>query len=61
MKVRIEIDTSNAAFHVAGEEMETARILRQAADKVECIGLADGFSLRDTNGNTVGVLTIEEG
>lgn len=51
--INIRIDTDNAAF----EDMptEVARILRDAADKLEA-GHIDGFSLRDINGNTVGEL-----
>lgn len=71
-RINIEINTGNAAFGDAdgnvGEPyfiaQETARILRELADKLEempslatTLGL---LSLRDSNGNTVGDLTTEE-
>lgn len=58
MNIRIIIETENAAFQEVGEEIETARILRELADKVESGGLGD-FNLRDINGNTVGQMDVE--
>lgn len=54
----VTIETCNAAF---GDTMverlrETARILREAADKVERDGFENGVPLRDLNGNTVGCI-----
>lgn len=31
-----------------------ARLLREAADRIECRGISDGGQLRDINGNNVG-------
>ena len=60
MKLTIELDCSNAAFgegdHEAGQEI--ARILREAAGRLETYG-AHGLRLRDVNGNIVGGLDIE--
>ena len=66
MKLKIEIDTGNAAFTDPCSEMhdddarrtECARILRRVADK-----LVDGFesgNLKDINGNHVGQFKFEE-
>jgi hypothetical protein len=51
MKFKIEFDTDNAAFDGQWAP-ETARILRNIADKIEN-GKASGKVL-DENGNTVG-------
>ena len=51
-KIRIEIETSNAAFK--DDPNETSRILRELADKLE-----EGKKptwLIDANGNTVGAV-----
>ena len=58
MNIRIIIETDNAAFEDTGEEIETARILRDLADKVESGGLGD-FNLMYINGNTVGQMDVE--
>jgi len=54
--LRIEIDTSNAAFfHVNGDPdggTELARIVKAASDRINT-GATDG-NLKDINGNTVG-------
>jgi len=54
---RLSIKTGNAAFGESGLEYETARILRQAAEKVES-GKVD-FALLDKNGNRVGEALFE--
>ena len=54
-KIRIEIETSNAAFR--DDPNETSRILRELADKLE-----EGKKptwLIDANGNTVGAVIRE--
>ena len=59
--ITIQIETSNAAFIDEGVQTETARILRQLADKLttqSCEGL---ILLRDLNGNTVGNYYNDEG
>jgi len=55
-EIKIEIDLSNAAFD--DEPMtETARILRELANKLESRGLANDFwRLHDASGNRVGVV-----
>ena len=57
-KITIEIDTSNAAFG-CDESEEVARILRDAAHRIEMYGDRAEGPLRDLNGNTVGKLIIE--
>jgi hypothetical protein len=52
--VVLSFETDNAAFEDNGEAWETARILRDAADKVREGDL--NFSLRDMNGNCVGFI-----
>lgn len=64
MELLIE-NTTNAAFADTGREQEVARIIEEAADKLDdWWGQDDGerHQLRDLNGNTVGhlVLTSEE-
>ena len=64
MELLIE-NTTNAAFADTGREQEVARIIEEAADKLDdWWGQDDGerHRLRDLNGNTVGhlVLTSEE-
>lgn len=51
----------NAAFQEdeGGPEMEVARILRHAADRVED-GFLDAGSLYDINGNKVGEYRVTE-
>ncbi len=57
MKIKIDIDTSNAAFDDDNGGAEAARILRDLADRLEGSGVlarSDTKILRDVNGNTVG-------
>jgi hypothetical protein len=57
MKIKIDIDTSNAAFADENGGAEAARILRDLADRLEGSGVlarSDTKFLRDVNGNTVG-------
>jgi len=57
MRVEVMFETENAAF---GEfpEVEAARLLRRAADRV-VVGLEFGATpLLDSNGNRVGFLVI---
>lgn len=58
MRVIITIDTDNAAFEGDNVGAETARILRDLADKVEYTNFVSTYdrrlALRDINGNTVG-------
>jgi hypothetical protein len=49
---RIKIETGNAAFEDDNKEYEIARILREAADKIE--GGQTTGNLYDINGNRVG-------
>lgn len=55
--LRLEIETGNAAFADGGQAAEVARILRQAASKIER-GSHSG-PLHDLNGNTVGRYDLE--
>lgn len=60
MKITITIETGNAAFDDAPMG-ETARILREMADRLEHEGPPNKFySCRDYNGNIVGRVTVEE-
>lgn len=53
-------ETGNAAFVDVGREQEIARILEEAAAKIEAqSSLDDGFSLRDLNGNRVGSVSVQ--
>lgn len=52
--IKIIIATSNAAFDDGYKELESSRIVSEAADKVESDQF--DFKLRDINGNTVGRL-----
>lgn len=54
--VRLTIETDNAAFDDGNRDNEVARILREAADRIEN-GSQDDFGLYDFNGNKVGNLT----
>lgn len=56
-KFTLEIRCDNAAF-VGDPQAEIARSLRDLADRLERIGLEDGFRVRDANGNHVGVYTF---
>jgi hypothetical protein len=58
MKLTLEINMDNAAFDEDGYFVEAARILREAADRLE-IGNDSGY-LRDINGNRVGQFGIED-
>jgi len=64
MKLKLEIKMDNAAFADGDPAHEAARILKEAAFKInnEPIGNfdGDGFPLRDYNGNTVGFVAINE-
>ena len=55
----IEIETGNEAFADGNEAAELARILREAARKIEN-GHTE-FKLRDYNGNRVGYCEYEPG
>lgn len=65
MIIKIEICTDNAAFENE-PSIETARILRKLADKLENFGVyrlkEDGDEIRliDINGNMVGTCTATE-
>jgi hypothetical protein len=50
--LNLSIDTANAAFEDYGLEVEVARILKAAADRI--LNGDTDFNLRDINGNTVG-------
>lgn len=49
----LTIETGNAAFE-ADRDHEVARILREAADRIERADHYGEFTLRDYNGNRVG-------
>lgn len=62
LQFKLGINLSNAAFE---SPYELARILRELADRIEdqssfddCLG---NVSIRDINGNYVGMMTIGEG
>lgn len=55
MHVEIYLEANNDAFSEAPRD-EIARILRDAADKIELNPLSEQLILRDINGNNVGLL-----
>jgi len=60
MKIKIQINATNAAFE-DNESFETARILRELADKIEGhpnFSPGHDQALRDLNGNEVGFFGI---
>ncbi len=57
--VRMTIETNNAAFS-QDVGLEVARILRDAADRIEQGHGVDALTLRDINGNRVGELEVFE-
>lgn len=65
MKVSIELETENDAFK-GDFEGELGRVLRRAKAMIEHIAALEGaeegeeltFKLKDTNGNTVGLLEV---
>lgn len=56
MKIQIEIDTSNDAFHPYAVR-EVGRILSSEIQKMKIDGLV-AKSLRDANGNVIGSVKI---
>jgi hypothetical protein len=58
MKLKIEIDMSNAAFEGDNRNLEVGEILRDLAERMEEGSALSGVdklaTLRDTNGNRVG-------
>ena len=58
LKITITIDTNNAAFQDRNKEQEIHTILAQATFKYER-GYED-IVLKDSNGNSVGKLIVEE-
>ncbi len=59
MKLKLEIEMDNAAFDDGnGGNSEAARILREAADRIESGN--DNTGLLDSNGNRVGNCCIED-
>jgi hypothetical protein len=65
MRITIAIDTDNAAFHTDEHDDgtdEIMRILRDYAERVSEYGVRMSHgNLRDSNGNTVGRVTVDEG
>lgn len=57
-KLSLTIESGNESFD-ADPFAEFARLLREAADRVEH-GRPDYFTLRDANGNAVGSVVISE-
>ena len=60
MKLTLEIKMDNAAFDNDAPGIEAARILREAAERLEEFGSDDFFFLMDYNGNKVGELEVTE-
>jgi hypothetical protein len=61
--IRIEIETGNSAFRTEEECLdvnEVERVLRDAINKLIPARELGFANLRDSNGNTVGSITIEE-
>lgn len=62
MTITITINTDNAAFEDSGWTLETARILREAARRIQHNDpeeTEDSFNLYDINGNTVGRVEVK--
>ncbi len=59
--LQFSIATTGAAFEDAGAEVETARILKALASRIESNGIEAGqeLTLRDMNGNKVGIASYE--
>jgi hypothetical protein len=62
MTLRLEIETTNAAFDGEAFGPELARILRELADDIETdqMGPGDEVNLYDVNGNRVGTAWLGE-
>lgn len=56
-RITITIETGNSAFD-DGPMTETARILREVADRMEGDGILGNRNLFDHNGNRVGQVSI---
>jgi hypothetical protein len=58
---QMRFDTENSAFEEAGRESETARILREIADRIER-GESTGLfqNVKDVNGNVIGTFKLSE-
>ena len=62
MQITITVHCENAAF-VDDFNLEVGTILRNAAKRVaegELVEHGDMFPLRDSNGNTVGIVVLQE-
>ena len=67
MKIVIEIDTENAAFdednegaRQEGSMFETARILREVANRFAAGSWPMDGAIFDANGNTIGEVTLRD-
>lgn len=63
MKFRLHLNCDNAAFGEVGElpDQEIARILREAASRIESGDLPAGYTnLHDIDGNAVGAYRMRE-
>lgn len=63
MRLKIDIDLDNAAFHSETfpsmiNWSEVVRVLQDAATRLELVNELDGIDLRDINGHTVGKAII---
>ncbi len=59
-KVKIEIETENAAFDDLEGRMETTNILYRLAERIDADEFRDGkHKIYDNNGNAVGKITIK--
>ena len=56
-RITIVIETGNAAF-VEGPASELASVLRAMADRIEVAGIPP--APKDSNGNVVGSVTVEQ-
>lgn len=61
MKIKLEIETGNAAFGDQPEQ-ELARIFNELSDRLMISDLStlDDLVIRDFNGNRVGKFSVEE-
>jgi len=62
VKFSLSITLDNASFEGLNRRREVARILRWLAQGVDAAGInhVEGLALTDTNGNTVGEVTVGE-
>lgn len=59
-KFTLHFEADNAAFDYGQQAYETARILRDVANRIESGHVMDINVIKDIQGNTIGTFTIQE-